>query len=1657
MVIIMLKIRTRAIFIVVLSMDILKKATLYQELFWYAWSQNPDDKSLVLRYIFRLQNKINVTRLRKALTYYVQSIHTDCNYNFYVKDGSVYQKPLQTTQEVLTVVDLSKQGINYQTYLETNFKAAFNLTDAPLYKFILLKIKDNEYIFGFAFSHIIFDGSSYQKFSEILQALYNNTSNQWKERNFLKAPEIPAINSSDVKFWKNKIENKSFYQKLDFVKPGANNFAQNTFIKRNFVFSVKRTQKITSILTEANVTIFEFIAGTMSSLIGKYNCYKKEEDIVLGYSLSVDRSKSAIGCYTNFNPLNIKFLETRTPRDIVLNIHNCRDEIRPHQHVPIGEIATYVSTPQLPNLSLNVFINNSPGLIGINPFQLNNVECELLESPCTDGSYDIGIIYSLVNDKLHIQLSCKKTLFNEDQAAEIINNYREIVEFFCKNIDSPLSNFDLIPIKDKISGPKIKLKQNYSLKNIFHASFKKNTDKLALIYNAQSWTYAQLENEIKKVLYLLDNKINIKNDNHYITIGIHLERSHNIVIAVLCSIFRDFCFVPLDPSYPLEYLTYIVDSSKIDYIVTDKSALNVSKLKESCKKSLEFICIDALENIELNDYELIKFSNVTHNLPQYILYTSGSTGSPKGVIILQKNLLNFILAMQQLKLCNESDYFLAVTSLNFDISLLEILLPLSMGAIVDIGSRDITTDSIELAKRIESEPVTIIQATPSTWRMLQSAGWKSSKQLKILTGGENIDKNLADFLLAQHHKIYNMYGPTETTIWSSSTEIINTSEISIGMPIANTDLYIYDSNHNQLPMGIPGELWIGGEGIGHGYINVANKDSNFVIKDRKTFYKTGDIVCYYGNGYLKFIGRNDSQVKVRGHRVDLNEITKFIKEIIDCYEVITVLRILPEQHLISFIQPKSKSINTNNIMKFLAMKLPNYMVPQRIVVMKNFPLTANRKIDQKTLQNTNIEELIKNYGVENIEALGEISSLQTSQSEENSIRVTLLTILNEQFGIVVKEGYYDYVWGFFGFNSLSFNRLAKLINESFKANIHPHHFYIHNTINKLSDNLNQQNEPIVYKPHLLNKALNDSRASEIAIIGISGQLPKANSLNTFWSNLLAAQSAISYSDRLTIAQDFKAGFLNGIENFDANFFSISPLEANVMDPRQRLLLQESWRALEDAGYSPKKLEQSNVGVYIAATGHDYYSIQNKINNFISIPYSLPGIADSILSNRISYFFNFNGPSQTIDTACSGSLVALVRACHDLEFGLIDYALVASANIILDSEINNALKAGNFLSPQYRCATFDESADGYVRGEGVGCVLLKRANDAEKDGDHSYGIIVSSAENHGGRAHSLTAPNPEAQKALLLAAYKDRDLARQVSYIEAHGTGTKLGDPIEIDALKMAWKELGLFDNKSSIGLGSVKTNIGHLEPAAGIASLLKVLLCLKHNTLPANLHFNKLNPYIDIKDSPFYIVNGNKTWDSQGPRVAGISSFGFGGSNAHVVIMEPKERELRHSADKPAYLICISAKNQWSLKQLQKDLVEQLANIINKNEKEYSLANIAYTLNIGRNHFEYRTAWVVSSIDELVNQLKQNELTKVQEVSIKGPVEEAVVPWTEKERYIEQLNRWRELYLQGYEINWDDLHSDESKLRLSLPIYPFHTQPYWFENAADSVMIKEVV
>jgi thioester reductase-like protein len=533
----------------------------------------------------------------------------------------------------------------------------------------------------------------------------------------------------------------------------------------------------------------------------------------------------------------------------------------------------------------------------------------------------------------------------------------------------------------------------------------------------------------------------------------------------------------------------------------------------------------------------------------------------------------------------------------------------------------------------------------------------------------------------------------------------------------------------------------------------------------------------------------------------------------------------------------------------------------------------------------------------------------------------------------------------------------------------------------------------------------------IAIIGIGCRFPKAKDPESFWQLLRNGVDAITEvpKDRWDIDAFYDpepgkpgkmstrwGGFLDQVDQFDPSFFGISPREVERMDPQQRLVLEVAWEALENAGLAPEKLSGSQTGVFMGIGNYDYCRLLTKDLSLVNA-YDGTGNTLSIAANRLSYILNLRGPSAVIETACSSSLVALHFACRSLQSGESNLFLVGGASLMLSPEPFMTYSHARMMASDGRCKTFDASADGYVRGEGCGVVVLKRLSDAIKDEDNILAVIRGTAVNQDGLSNGLTAPNGPSQQAVIRQALENAGVTPQeISYIEAHGTGTSLGDPIEVKSLKAV-----LMQNRKPelpCWLGSLKTNIGHLEAASGIASVIKVVLALQNKEIPPHLHLKQLNPYISLEGTTFSIPTESQPWHpGTEHRLAGISAFGFGGTNCHVILEEApvlgtgelgvpsgdegqwglgtgKEKKLTSSfsqssvvsdIERPVHLLTLSAKTEKALGELAQSYADFLGT-----HPEISLADVCFTANTGRSHFEHRLAVVAESTSQLQSTLQ---------------------------------------------------------------------------------------
>ncbi|MTI27661.1 SDR family NAD(P)-dependent oxidoreductase, partial [Fulvivirga kasyanovii] len=602
---------------------------------------------------------------------------------------------------------------------------------------------------------------------------------------------------------------------------------------------------------------------------------------------------------------------------------------------------------------------------------------------------------------------------------------------------------------------------------------------------------------------------------------------------------------------------------------------------------------------------------------------------------------------------------------------------------------------------------------------------------------------------------------------------------------------------------------------------------------------------------------------------------------------------------------------------------------------------------------------------------------------------------------------------------------------------------------------------------------NSSPSTEpVAIIGIQAQLPQSGDVDEFWSHLVNGSNLIEeVPGERWKWQDFYGnpfegdltyckwgGFIRNVDKFDSSFFNISPNESKAMDPQQRLFMQNVWKTIEDAGYKPSDFAGSRMGVFVGVSSSEYAELLAKAGEGSSVHASTSN-AHFLIPNRISYFYDFRGPSESIDTACSSSTVAIHNAVKAIQSGSCETAIAGGVNLLLSPySYLNFSKAG-LLSSNDQINTFDERADGYIRGEGVISILLKPLAKAEADKDHIYGVIKGSAVNHSGKGYSLTAPNAEAQANVMIEAYESANVSPDtISYIEAHGTGTAIGDSVEVNAFKSAFKRIYQQQGKTlpdhpQCGIGSVKPNTGHLEAAAGAASLVKLLMAFRHKTIPATANFNTLNPQIRLDKSPFYIVDKTEPWksDHSAPRRASLHCFGAGGTNAHLVL-EEYEQIIHSNEEDTVPLFVFSAKNEQALHDYMNQFLRFLDGVDHIN-----LSDMAYTLMVGRECMESKVAVLADSkpmlMQEITNYLNGENTEAVFTSNTEERISDAEVA------HAIEASDWSALaaaWCSGASIDWLSMFTD-SKSRVSLPTYAFREVSHWIAGNFDSAAKKEPV
>jgi surfactin family lipopeptide synthetase C len=860
------------------------------------------------------------------------------------------EKPLQVVGRSVKapVVYLDWREIpDFQQQLENFLKEqrqqGFNLSKAPLMSLTLIQKDENVSQFIWCYHHLLLDGWSIPLLIKEFLAFYQGKSLDLKPfrpyRDYISWLQQQDLAKAEH-FWQENLQGFTTPTSFGISKYINNRESQeNVYKEQEYQFSTFTTQ-IQTFARKHQLTLNTLIQGAWALLL---NCYSGENDLVFGTTVSgrpadLVGSETMIGMFINTLPVRVKIPFQTSVLVWLKQLQEQQIERQQYEYSPLVDIHRVSEVPRnLPLFESLVIFENYP----VEPALLQSF-LEIRNIQTTEQTNFPLTLYAMVNPQLTIKILYDDGRFESDSIGRMMGHLETILSGIVSHPNQPLSEISLLTqneqqILKEWNNTQTEYPQELCFHQLFEKQVEKTPDAVAVIFEQETLTYRELNEKANQLAQYLHN-LGVKTES---IIGIYLERSLEMVITLLGILKSGSVYVPLDPTYPRERLSWMLQDSRCSILVTQQKFLTSFP-----NHPAQIICIDSdWQKIVKQDAFNISHQVNSENLA-YIIYTSGSTGQPKGVQILHKALVNFLASMQQTLKLTEQDTLLSVTTLSFDIAALELFLPILVGAKVVLVSREVATDGIQLQERLKTG-ITLMQGTPATWRLLLESGWSGSTDLKILCGGEALESKLAQQLIERSREVWNLYGPTETTIWSSMYRV-NSSSVFLGYPIANTEFYILDSYFRPVPIAVPGELYIGGEGLTRGYLNrpdlTAQKLIPHPFEKSKRLYKTGDLVRYTAQGNLEYLGRSDYQVKLRGFRLELAEIEAILNQ---HSNIRTSVVIVLDECLIAYIVASSLTIS--EIRDFLAEKLPPYMIPSTFVFLDALPLTPNGKINRKAL------------------------------------------------------------------------------------------------------------------------------------------------------------------------------------------------------------------------------------------------------------------------------------------------------------------------------------------------------------------------------------------------------------------------------------------------------------------------------------------------------------------------------------------------------------------------------------------------------------------------------------------------------------------------------------------------------------------------------------
>jgi polyketide synthase PksN len=1654
---------------------------------WTLQKTFPDMTAYNVPLCFRILN-LNVEMFKQACHFLLKQ-HPILNSVIRSENGVLQQLILPSQTLFFQQEDL--RGVEWdqvQVHLNKLTKQVFILEKGPLLRIYLLSLSNKETIVLINVHHIVFDGSS-------VAILIKTLFEAYKAFIANKVPDLLSLPSycEFVREEQHMLEDKAgkscllyWQQQLSGNLPTLSLLTDRPRSSSQSHFAGKTYSHVLSPDLSEQVKLFSksqriyFSTAFMSLFKVLLHRYTGEKDIIVGMPFNERNQKylnNTIGFFINMVPIRSGISESESFVDFSNKLQRT---------IVDGLAHSYPFSALVRELNIPMVLGKSPvfqvAFLYQNFFEgVDSLELDFVEGVHQEGEYEI--VLEVIEQKTGFVLNWKYNpeLFDESTIVRMMEHYSKLLEDMCTDPNLALTSYSLLSNEEKKTllltwnDTQIEYPQSKCFHQLFEDQALRTPHAPAIVYEDQSLTYEQLDRKSTQLAKYLQSKGVATN----VLVAICLERSLDMMIGLLGILKAGGAYLPLDPTYPAKRLAYMLEDSQAKFVIT-QSALKQKVFTFLNRQSSELIVLD--EQWAKIQERAIKIETLQDKTRSddlaYVIYTSGSTGQPKGVMIPHFAVTNFLLSMAKEPGLQQSDKLFAVTTYCFDIAGLELFLPLIKGAQCYISNAE-TVKNVEMLKEcIRQLKPTIMQATPSTWTMLFHSGWRNDENIKILCGGDTLSESLKQYFIKTNSHAWNLYGPTETTIWSTVDKIENDKLTTIGKPIANTKVYILDQQRQLTPIGVPGELYIAGDGLAKGYLNKPALSAESFIDNPfnpgSKLYRTKDLARWLPDGRVQHLGRMDFQVKINGFRIELSEIENQLNSHSDVKESVVIVKEKENsKQLIAYYVPTQKENHLSEKLKsYLSEKLPGYMIPSFFIGLDHIPLTANGKIDRKELMQRDIILQKENtYSLPKSEIEREVLAIWKSVLEIESISTT--------------DGFFEV-----GGNSVTAVILSERISKEFKVSFPTANVFKYSNVQKISQYINKEaqsslsmkeSNPTTSQKTIEGKGLKnaypDYYKDSLAIIGISCHFPGAKNHGEFWQNIKGGKESTRFFSKEELRQahvseemiqnpNYVPMQLNidGKEFFDPAFFNLSSKNAVFMDPQFRQLLLHSWQAIEDAGYVSKEIPETSV--FMSVSNSFYQTLLQNSNRVEESDEYINWILaqGGSIPTTISYQLGLKGPSIFVHTNCSSSLSAMSLAYQSLQSNDVKYALVGASTLFSSSNIGYIHRPGLNFSSDGRCKTFDASADGLIPGEGVGVLVLKRALDAIADGDHIYALLRGvGLNNDGSDKAGFYAPGVSGQVEVIQKVLNATKVnPESISYVEAHGTGTELGDPIEVSALTEAYQHYT--SQKKFCALGSVKPNIGHLDTAAGLAGCIKVALSLKHKEIPPLINYTKPNPKINFEESPFYIVDHLQKWPKgASPRRAGLSSFGIGGTNAHAILEEyllPENCvESKQMTNQGSFLVPLSAKNGDRLF----EYAEKLLNFLRESERgTFNLRDLSYTLQVGREAMEKRLVFIVQHVDELIEKLEAftNKKGNIKNC-FQGEVKKGSNPifFEDDEDAQELINKWlvkgkveklAKFWLEGGNFNWKLLYQDSQPKRISAPTYPFAKERYGIDTKSSS-------